>query len=118
MVKKPKMILHGLFLLALFQMNLAGKGDEKSNKNNENSLEAIAQNPNHPDYVFVKWNNSDYLTKASVDQSIKKLMAFMIRENSDVKISGPCMSAFFRAFQAIRKQTPWAYARMYLNFQK
>ncbi|GBM38015.1 hypothetical protein AVEN_206846-1 [Araneus ventricosus] len=110
------MIFRALFLLVLFHVSLAAKDVQKSAENNENSYEAIAENPNHPDHVFVTWNNSEYLTRALVDESIKKMMADIIRKHSDVKISGPCMAAFFRAFQAVRKQTPWAYACMYFPF--
>ncbi|GFY47922.1 uncharacterized protein TNIN_176131 [Trichonephila inaurata madagascariensis] len=102
------MIFRALFFVALLQVNLAAT--DKSN--NGNSVE-INQDP---DYVYRTWNNSDYLTKTAVDEAIKKLMAFFIRHNSEVELSGPCMAAFFRAFQAIRKQTPWAYTCMYFNF--
>lgn len=113
MVEKSSMIFRALFLLVLFHVSLAAQDEQKTAENNENSYEAIAQNPNHPDYVFVTWNNSEYLTKAAVDEAVKKLMADIVRKNSNVKISGPCMAAFFRAFQAIRRQTPWAYTCMY-----
>ncbi|GFU30403.1 uncharacterized protein NPIL_512721 [Nephila pilipes] len=102
------MIFRVLFFVALFQVNLAANDENK----NGNSLE-INQDP---EYVYRKWNNSDYLTKSAVDEAVKKLMAFFIRHNSEVELSGPCMSAFFRAFQALRKQTPWAYTCMYSNF--
>lgn len=100
-------------LIALFSSNMAAKEKSKKEPQDKDSLEAILNNPDHPDFLYVSWNNSDYKVIDATNQMVKKMMAMVIRSSSDVEISGPCMSALFKLMQAIRKQNPWAYKCKY-----
>ncbi|KAG8178210.1 hypothetical protein JTE90_026978 [Oedothorax gibbosus] len=100
-------------LVALFCSSMAAKKKPDKEPSIKDSLEAILGNPDHPDFISVSWNNSDYKVTEANEQMMKKMMAMVIRQSSEIELSGPCMSALFKLMQAMRKQKLWATKRKY-----
>lgn len=100
-------------IFAIFDVAICAT--EKNSKNDEedkNSVEYILQHPEHPDYHAVGWNYTDYKLMKATEDLVIKLMPIIIRQSSEITISGPCMAALFKMLLAFRKQTFWAYRRM------
>lgn len=100
-------------IFAIFEVAICAT--EKNSKDDEvdkNSVEYILEHPEHPDFYAVGWNYTDYKLMKSTEDLVKKIMPMIIRQSSEITISGPCMAALFKMLLAFKKQTPWAYRRM------
>lgn len=96
------------FILFFSGESIAGKVKRESEED-ENSLEKIIDNPDHPNYVGANWNNSDNKLKEAVEQMMKRVMPMVIRSSSSVELSGKCMQALFKMMLAVRQSKLWAF---------
>ncbi|GFT33769.1 uncharacterized protein TNCV_4382841 [Trichonephila clavipes] len=72
-------------------------------------MESILEDPDHPDYIYAKWNYSDHKLAESMEQMMKKLMPMVIRGSSSIELSGPCMGAMFKMFLGMRQGKLWPF---------
>ncbi|CAL1270723.1 unnamed protein product [Larinioides sclopetarius] len=72
-------------------------------------IEKILENPDHPDYIYASWNNTDKKLTESTEQIMKKLMPMVIRSSSSVELSGPCMAAMFKMLMGMRQGKLWPF---------
>lgn len=100
-------------LLAVFDVAISATGKNGTAEEDTNSIEYILQHPEHPRFHPVAWNDTDYKLIKGTEDMIKKLMPMIVRQSSEINLSGPCMAALFKMILAIRKQRTWAYKRMY-----
>lgn len=105
-------VLLGLACLMVSALGLARSADGEEDRN---SMEYILSHPEHPDYYPVAWNDTDYKLIKATEDAVKKLMPMIVRQSSEINLSGPCMASLFKMILAIRKQKVWAYRRTYCN---
>ena len=101
-------------LIAFFDVAIcATEKNDKEDEVDKNSVEYILQHPEHPDFYSVGWNDTDYKLIKATEDLVKKIMPIIIRQSSEITISGPCMAALFKMLLAFKKQKVWAYRCMY-----
>ncbi|GBM38014.1 hypothetical protein AVEN_206845-1 [Araneus ventricosus] len=102
-----KVLLSAVFLATVFGTASATRAKRQSEEMSE--IEKILENPDHPDYIYASWNNTDKKLAESTEQIMKKLMPMVIRSSSSVELSGPCMAAMFKMLMGMRQGKLWPY---------
>lgn len=104
----------GIFACAIFLLIFvlgdiaAEKVKRQSEDEEEETLEKIMDNPDHPDYILANWNYTDHKLNEMIEQMMKRLMPMVIRSSSSVELSGKCMQSLFKMMLAMRQNKPWA----------